>query len=190
RNAMGIDINRDARSGTTPEGRILIEAAKSISPQYAFNLHDQQPYYAAGFNQKPATISFLAPAYNYERDTNQTRADAMRLIVGMNRLLQQFIEGGVAKYDDAHEPRGFGDNFQKWGASTVLIESGGYPNVPEKQYILHHIFLIILNGQMDIASNKDKKYEVEEYAGITDNRVKINDLLIRNLTVKNDTLDY
>jgi len=190
RNAMGIDINRDARSGTTPEGKILIQAAKTIAPQYAFNLHDQQPYYAAGFNQKPATISFLAPAYNYERDTNQTRADAMRLIVGMNRLLQQYIEGGVAKYDDAHEPRGFGDNFQKWGASTILIESGGYPNDPEKQYIRRLNFLIILNGLIDIATNNYQKYNVDEYAGIPDNRVKINDLLIRNITFKNDTLAY
>lgn len=190
RNAMGIDINRDARSGTTPEGRILIEAAKTISPQYAFNLHDQQPYYAAGFNKKPATVSFLAPAYNYERDTNQTRADAMRLIVGMNRLLQNYIEGGVAKYDDAHEPRGFGDNFQKWGASTVLIESGGYPNDPEKQFIRRLNFLVILNGLIDIATENYRNYRVEEYANIPENRVKINDLLIRNLTYKNDTIEY
>src|SRR5690606_29145390 len=147
-------------------------------------------YYAAGFNQKPATISFLAPAYNYERDTNQTRADAMRLIVGMNRLLQQFIEGGVAKYDDAHEPRGFGDNFQKWGARTVLIESGGYPNDPEKQHIRRLNFYIILNSLIDIATDNYKNYDHASYAAIPENRTKMSDLVIRNLTYKTDSLTY
>lgn len=190
RNAMAIDINRDARSGTTPEGKILIDAAKNVQPEYGFNLHDQQPYYSAGYSKTPATISFLAPAYNYERDTNEVRADAMRLIVGMNKLLQHYIPNGVAKYDDTHEPRGFGDNFQKWGARTVLIESGGYPNDPEKQYIRKLNFLIILNGLIDIASDNYKKYQANEYDSIPENTSKHHDLLVRNLTYQSDTLQY
>src|SRR5690606_4079409 len=190
RNAMSIDINRDARSGTSPEGRILIQAAKTIEPDFAFNLHDQQPYYAAGFENKPATVSFLAPAYNYDRDTNATRLDAMRLIVGMDKLLQTYIPGGVAKYDDAHEPRGFGDNFQKWGARTVLIESGGYPDDPEKQHIRRLNFYILLNALIDIATDNYKKYDHSNYAAIPENRTKMNDLVIRNLSYKTDSLEY
>lgn len=190
RNAMGIDINRDARSGTTPEGRLLIDAAKAIEPDFAFNLHDQQPYYASGYSNKPATISFLAPAYNYNRDTNEIRLDAMKMIVSMNQLLQNYIPGGVAKYDDAHEPRGFGDNFQKWGARTVLIESGGYPNDPEKQYIRKLNFYIILSSLIDIATNNYEKYNRANYEEIPLNRSKMNDLIIRNLTYKTDTLTY
>lgn len=190
RNAMAIDINRDARSGTTPEGKILIDAAKNVQPDYGFNLHDQQPYYSAGYNKTPATISFLAPAYNYERDTNEVRADAMRMIVGMNKLLQNYIPDGVAKYDDTHEPRGFGDNFQKWGARTVLIESGGYPNDPEKQYIRKLNFFIILNGLIDIATDNYKHYSAGEYDSIPENTSKHHDLVIRNLTYQSDTLRY
>lgn len=190
RNAMAIDINRDARSGTTPEGKILIEAAKTVQPEYGFNLHDQQPYYSAGYSKTPATISFLAPAYNYERDTNEVRADAMRLIVGMNQLLQHYIPNGVAKYDDTHEPRGFGDNFQKWGARTVLIESGGYPNDPEKQFIRKLNFFIILNGLIDIATDNYKNYSAKDYMSIPENTSKHHDLLIRNLTYQSDTLQY
>jgi len=190
RNAMAIDINRDARSGTTPEGKILIDAAKNVQPDYGFNLHDQQPYYSAGYNKTPATISFLAPAYNYERDTNEVRADAMRLIVGMNKLLQQYIPNGVAKYDDTHEPRGFGDNFQKWGARTVLIESGGYPDDPEKQHIRKLNFFIILNGLIDIATDNYRHYSAGEYDSIPENTSKHHDLLIRNLTYQSDTLQY
>jgi len=190
RNAMGIDINRDARAGTTPEGKILINAAKAIEPQYGFNLHDQQLYYAAGFSNKPASISFLAPAYNYERDTNTIRSDAMRMIVGMNQLLQNYIHGGVAKYDDSHEPRGFGDNFQKWGARTVLIETGGYANDPEKQYLRKLNFYIILNSLIDIATDNYKKYDANDYEDIPENRTKISDLVIRNISYKTDSLNY
>lgn len=190
RNAMSIDINRDARSGTSPEAQILIQAAKTVEPHFAFNLHDQQPYYAAGFGSEPATISFLAPAYNYERDTNAIRLDAMRMIVGMNKLLQHYIPGGVAKYDDAHEPRGFGDNFQKWGARTVLIESGGYHNDPEKQHIRRLNFYIILNALIDIATDNYKNFNPAHYEAIPDNRTKMSDLVIRNLRYETDSLSY
>jgi len=190
RNAMGIDINRDARSGTTPEGKILIKAAKTIEPDFGFNLHDQQPYYAAGYSSRPAAISFLAPAYNYERDTNSNRSDAMKMIVGMNKLLQNYIPGGVAKYDDTHEPRGFGDNFQKWGTRTVLIESGGFPNDPEKQHLRKLNFYIILSSLIDIATDNYAKYKTADYEAIPLNRNKISDLIIRNLTYDTDTLNY
>jgi hypothetical protein len=190
RNALGIDINRDARSGTTPEGAILIEAAKRNQPEYGFNLHDQQRYYTAGYSDNAATISFLAPAYNYEREVNSVREDAMKIIVGMNKTLQGFIPDGVAKYDDTHEPRGFGDNFQKWGARTVLIESGGYPGDTEKQYIRKLNFIIILSSILDIAKNNYQHYDPSEYEKIPENRTKLNELLIRNIGNTIDSFTY
>ena len=190
RNALGIDINRDARSGTSPEAAILINAAKQNKPEYAFNLHDQQRYYTAGYQKKSATIAFLAPTYNYEREINETRRDAMKLIVGMNDLLQKYIPGGVAKYDDAHEPRGFGDNFQKWGARTILIESGGLPNDPEKQVIRKLNFIIILNALIDIAQDNYQSIDDSKYDSIPDNRLKGSELVIRNIEHKVDSFVY
>src|SRR5690606_41600774 len=61
--------------------------------------------------------------------------DAMKIAAGINQLLQAYVPGGVAKYDDTYSPRSFGDNFQSWGTRTVLIESGGYKGDPEKQFI-------------------------------------------------------
>lgn len=190
RNSLGIDINRDARSGTTPEGAILIEAAKRNQPEYGFNLHDQQRYYTAGYSDNAATISFLAPAYNYEREVNSVREDAMKIIVGMNKTLQGFIPDGVAKYDDTHEPRGFGDNFQKWGARTVLIESGGYPGDTEKQYIRKLNFIIILSSILDIAKNNYQHHDPSEYEKIPENRTKLNELVIRNIGNTIDSFTY
>jgi hypothetical protein len=48
-------------------------------------------------------------------------------------MFQSQIPGRVAKYDETFNPRAFGENMQKWGASTVLIESGALPDDPEKQ---------------------------------------------------------
>src|SRR5690606_8779072 len=45
RNAMDVDLNRDARSGATVEGRLLLNAAKTVEPDYGFNLHDMHIYY-------------------------------------------------------------------------------------------------------------------------------------------------
>src|SRR5690606_24271330 len=103
---------------------------------------------------------------------------------------QNYIPGGVAKYDDAHEPRGFGDNFQKWGTSTILIESGGYPNDPEKQHIRKLNFLIILNSIIDIVTGSYKNFPIEDYESIPENLNKISDLIIRNIKYKSDTLNY
>ena len=59
----------------------------------------------------------------------------MKIIVFMNDILQKYAPGQVGRYNDDFEPRAFGDNIQKWGTSTILIESGGYPNDIEKQEI-------------------------------------------------------
>ncbi|WP_134090569.1 M14 family zinc carboxypeptidase [Olivibacter sp. XZL3] len=190
RNALDIDLNRDARETASPEARLLKKAADTNKPHFGFNLHDQHIYYNVPGTGNPATISFLAPAYNHEKDINEVRGRAMQLIVGMNKLLQQYIPDGVAKYDDTHEPRGFGDNFQKWGASTVLIESGGFKNDSEKQYIRKLNFLIILNALIEIAQESYSQYDRDAYKDIPQNATKLSDLLIKNIRAKRDSVSY
>jgi hypothetical protein len=190
RNAYDIDLNRDAIHLISPEARILKEARDSFEPEFGFNLHDQQIYYNASGTEKPATISVLAPAFNYEKDINEVRERALKVIVGMNELLQEVIPGHVGKYDDGFEPRAFGDNFQKWGTSTILIESGGYPNDPDKQYIRELNFIIILNALYEIAEGTYDQYAVEDYFEIPDNDTKLMDLMLRNVTIKRDNLEY
>ena len=36
--------------------------------------------------------------------------------------------GMISRYDDTHEPRAFGDTIQATGASTMLVEAGGWPD--------------------------------------------------------------
>lgn len=190
RNAYDIDLNRDAIHTTSPEAVILRKAREDFSPEYGFNLHDQQIYYNVERTAKPATISVLAPAYNYETEINEVRKRALQVIVGMNELLQELIPGQVGKYDDAFEPRAFGDNFQKWGTSTILIESGGYPNDPEKQYIRELNFMIILNALYSIAEGSYTSHDVADYFKIPDNDIKLMDVMLRNVTIKRNDLEY
>ncbi|GGF48870.1 M14 family metallopeptidase [Echinicola rosea] len=183
RNAYGIDLNRDAIKEVSPEAKILKAARADFGADFGFNLHDQQIYYNVEQTPKPATISVLAPAYNYKTEVNDVRAKAMQVIVGMNRILQKVTPGQVGKYNDAFEPRAFGDNFQKWGTSTILIESGGYPDDLDKQYIRQLNFMIILNALYEIAQGDYNRYAVEDYFRIPDNDNKLMDLLLKNVTI-------
>ncbi len=190
RNAMDVDLNRDARAGETVEGRILIEAAKRVEPSYGFNLHDMNIYYNVPGTPNPVTIALLAPAYNAERDINDVRGSAMQIAVSMNRILQGYVPGGVAKYDDTYSPRAFGDNFQSWGVSTVLIESGGYKGDPEKQFIRKLNFIIILNALIEIAQNSFVQYDINEYETIPFSDSKLSDVLLRHVGASRDSIGY
>ena len=146
RNSADVDINRDARGLQTPEGQILMNFIDKIKPDFAFNLHDQEKYYSAGNNPKTATISFLAPAFNYEKDIDESRKKSMQLIVFMNSVLQNYISDKVAKYFDTFMPNAFGDLVQKKGVSTILIESGWFAGDTKKQFVRKLNFTAILSA--------------------------------------------
>ena len=184
RTAQEIDMNRDALHLQTPEARILKTLQQTLKPDYGFNLHDQSPRYTAGHTPKVATISFLATAYDYERTINPVRERSMKMIVRMNQLLQEFIPGQVARFSDEHEPRAFGDNIQKWGTTLVLIESGGYPGDPEKQYIRQLNFVAILCGLAAVADGSVDREDRDEYYQIPENGRYLFDFLMRNVTLQ------
>lgn len=186
RTAMNVDMNRDARAGKTIEGALLKAQAMSLKPQYAFNLHDQNSYYNVPGTKTPVSISLLAPAFNQARAINPVREGAMQIIAGMNRLLKQYIPNAIAKYDDEYTPRGFGDNFQSWGASTVLIESGAFAGDPEKMEIRKLNFAIILNALVEIAQGSYKNYAAQEYHDLPFNASQLHDLVLRDITVVKD----
>ncbi len=181
RTATGIDMNRDALRTQTPEGALLKSLQNTLKPDFAFNLHDQGTRYSAGASEKQATISFLATAYNFDREWNDVRTRSMQVICKMNDVLQQFVPGHVAKYSDEHEPRAFGDNIQKWGSSLILIESGGYKDDREKQFIRKLNFTAILAALHSIAEKNYRKYRLKNYEAIPNNDNYLFDVLIRNV---------
>ena len=180
RNRLGIDINRDALRLQSPEGKTLKRVRDSLDADFGFNLHDQSTYYNAERTDKPATISYLAPAYNYEKDINEVRANAMKVIAFMNDIIQQYAPGQVGKYNDDFEPRAFGDNIQKWGTSAILIESGGYAQDVEKQEIRKLNYVSILSAIYTIAKGTYKDISIEKYEKIPENDRKLFDLKVAN----------
>jgi Zinc carboxypeptidase len=181
RTATEIDMNRDALRLQTPEGVLLKRLQNTLMPDFAFNLHDQGSRTSAGNNPKQATISFLATAYNMERDWNKVRKRSMQVICSMNAVLQQFIAGHIAKYSDEHEPRAFGDNIQKWGSSLILIESGGYKGDLEKQFIRKLNFVAILSAFQAVSERTYTKYKLKNYESLPTNDGYLFDILIRNV---------
>lgn len=185
RNFYDIDLNRDASRLQCPEAVILKSVFDSLKADFGFNLHDQSHRYSVGNSFRTATISFLAPAYNYEKEFNAVRDNAVKVIGNMYQVLNQFIPGHIAKYSDEYEPRAFGDNFQKWGTSTILIESGGWKDDPEKQFIRKINFITILSAIKIIAEESYKNISTDVYESIPFNDDYIFDLILRNVYIQN-----
>ncbi|NID11748.1 peptidase M14 [Fibrella aestuarina] len=183
RTSADIDMNRDALRLQSPESVLLKRLQQTLKPLVGFNLHDQNPRYSVGNSGKQAVVSFLATAYDPARHVNEVRKRSMQLIVGMNRVLQQFIPGQVARYDDEFEPRAFGDNIQKWGTTLILIESGGQVGDPEKMSIRRLNFVAILTALYAIATESYIAETITDYQAIPENTRSLFDLLIRNATV-------
>lgn len=191
RTSQGIDMNRDALRLQTPEARILRERIHKMKPMFGFNLHDQSPYYSAGQTNFPAALSFLAPAFNEAKDINPVRRRAMELIGVLNDDLQQLIPGHIGRYDDTFNVRAFGDNIQKWGVSTILVESGAYQHDPDKEYIRKLNFLLLLRAFEAICNNSYEDRGIDAYESLPFN-VKENfcDLMIRNAVVVGEGGEY
>lgn len=183
RNINQIDINRDAVKQQSVEGRLLKSIYDSLKMDFGFNLHDQGSKYSVGHSPKTAAISFLAPPFNDEKEVNMTRGRAIELIGYLNTMLGGFIPGHIAKYSDDFEPRAFGDNFQKWGMSTILIESGGWVGDAEKQFLRKMNFVILLSAFKSIATGNYQSISSEIYESIPFNNNFIYDLVLRNLSI-------
>jgi hypothetical protein len=187
-NYLDIDINRDAFRTQTPEGKILKETFNDVKADFGFNLHDQNPRYSAGNNYRNATISFLAPPYNKNRFVNITRSNAISLISGLTRILNKFIPGHIGKYYDEYEHRAFGDTFQGLGTSTILIESGGWKNDTEKQFLRKLNFILLLSAINSIIDSDYRDETADIYNNLPLNEELLYDLVLRNLKYAgNDT---
>lgn len=183
RNALDLDLNRDARAGECPESRILQAAMKDIAPDFSFNLHDQRRFYNISGTAKPSTISFLAPAYEVTESVNEGRLAAMQLIAAMRQDLESVIPGQIGLYDDSFAPRAFGDYSQALGSSTILIEAGWQQYDMEKEFVRQLNFTLLVSALQSIAEQSFKAYTEEDYRRIPMNDEKLFDVLLRNVMV-------
>ena len=182
-NAQGIDVNRDARNLATPEARALKSVQERLRPDFGFNLHDQNPRTRVGGTERQAAIALLAPAFDESRSDNEVRDRAKHVAATIRRAMEPLVPGLIARYDDAFNPRAFGDLMQTWGTSTVLIESGGHANDPQKQYLRKVNFVGILAALEAIASRDYLRSDREWYEQLLFNGRSPVDILFRGGTV-------
>ncbi len=190
RNFFNFDINRDFARLQTPEAKILKTTFDLINADFGFNLHDQSRLYSAGHNFKQATISLLAPPFDIENSINDIRIKSMLLTGKIFNIISSFIPGHIARYSDEYEPRAFGDNFQKLGTSTILIESGGWKNDPEKLFVRKMNFITLLTSFKSIMEGTFLNESLETYNSIPLNQKDLFDLVIRNLKINNNGFEY
>lgn len=184
-NARNIDLNRDAVNRIAKESNLLRNFLEEFDPQFCFNLHDQRTIFGIEGTKNTATISFLAPSEEESRALTAGRKQTMNVIVAMNALLQNIIPNNIGRYSDEFYPTATGDNFQKLGYNTILIESGHYPNDYQRETSREFTFYSILQGLHHIAT-ADNFDSYESYFKIPNNEKMFYDVIHRFSDAKKD----
>lgn len=186
-NANEIDLNRDAQNLSQPESVVLRKTFETFQPYYCYNLHDQRTIYGAGDNGDSATVSFLAPAFNENRDINEVRIKAMNVIVAMNTTLQQFIPNQVGRFDDSFNLNCVGDTFQYLNVPTILFEAGHFANDYEREITRKYIFIALVSGIKFLHENDIVLNEIGDYLKIPQNKVVFYDFVYKNVKINYDS---
>ena len=184
-NGNNIDLNRDAVDRKAKESKLLRSILETFNPQFCFNLHDQRTIFNVEHTKNPATISFLAPSEEETRALTKGRKETMNVIVSMNSMLQNAIPNCVGRYTDEFYPTATGDNFQKLGYNTILIESGHYPEDYHREASRKYTFFSILQGLFHIANTTDFS-TYKDYFTIPNNDKVFYDVIHRYQNSKND----
>ncbi|MDO5104962.1 M14 metallopeptidase family protein [Capnocytophaga sp.] len=179
-NANEVDLNRDAFTLSQPESQCLRKAYNLVQPDFCFNLHDQRTIFSAGKTKNPATVSFLAPSFNENRDINAVRQKAMEVIEVMNEMLQMYIPNQVGRFDDSFNINCTGDMYTYLGTPTILFESGFYPNDYNREETRKYIALSIVTALKYIEKDNFTNVKKEQYFNIPENDTLFFDVLLRD----------
>lgn len=185
RNAINIDLNRDFLHNQSTELPILKAQASKKDYKFLFNLHDQRSIFHPKGKKHPATLSFLSPSMNQERDLTDSRVDAMKLIMSMYNELSPILSDGIARFTDEFYPKATGDNFQKLNFPTILIECGHFPNDYDREKTREYTFYAILSALKAIAEDSWQDNNHIDYQNIPENSNKAFDFIYRNVKIKN-----
>lgn len=179
-NANEVDLNRDAQLRTQPESKILRSIFNDFKPDFCYNLHGQRTIFSAGKANKPATVSFLAPAQDEACTITTNRKIAMEVIGKMNEMLQKVIPNQVGVYDDAFNLNCVGDTFQSENVPTMLFEAGHFMDDYEREQTRKYIFISLLTSLDYIATVDVSGNLYEPYFEIPENDKCFLDIIIRN----------
>lgn len=187
-NANEVDLNRDAQNLTQIESRVLRKVIDNFSPDLCLNLHDQRTIFGLRQTSKPATISFLSPSYNPQKDINAVRLTAMKYITIMSATLQKYISGQVGRFDDSFNINCIGDTLQYQNIPTILIEAGHFADDYQRDITRGFVFLAILELLFNWDIKKEEEVVRKEYFDIPQNEKIFFDLIYRNVQVSYENI--
>ena len=187
-NANNVDLNRDAQELSQPESVTLNKLFKTFKPHFCINLHGQRTIFSAGDANYPATLSFLAPAENEERDITETRKKAMRIISYMNTELQQLIPNQIGRYDDGFNANCVGDAFTMAGVPTILFESGHYKDDYDREEVRAYTFTALWVCLKAIRDKNQIDDNHLKYFNIPENNKLFCDIIISNVDVNGQNM--
>ncbi len=188
-NANNIDLNRDSQDLTQPESVVLRNTFEAFKPDYCYNLHDQRTIFGVDDTGKPATLSFLAPSYNEEREVNESRLKAINLIAGMNAVLQQYIPGQIGRFDDSFNINCIGDTFQFLGVPTILFEAGHFPEDYDREKTREFVFMALVISFDLLSENVVVDNGMDKYLNIPQNKVVFYDFIYKNIKINYDGIE-
>lgn len=181
-NAIGIDMNRDARALATPEAQALKRVRDEIDARWGFNLHDQNVRTRLGRSGRDVLVALLAPPPG-AGETSPANQAAQRMCALLVEALVPVVGDQIARYDESFNPRAFGDLMSRWGTSTVLIESGGEISDPQKDRLRKANFAALLVAFDAIATGAWEDVPPDRYRQLPLNAPWIHDLLVRGALV-------
>ncbi|WP_185853320.1 M14 family zinc carboxypeptidase [Blattabacterium cuenoti] len=191
RNAINIDLNRDAVRLQSPEIQALFQEIYKEKPHILFNLHDQRSIYNVGnkyFN--PAILSFLSPSVD-SKDIHSIHTIHKKRSMGIIHFIAKEIQkilpdvGSVGRFSDEFYPTATGDNLQKLGYPCVLFEAGNYPKDNHKDRIRKYNTLSILAGFYFISSHKENlEKDYKCYLSIPENKNVLLDKIYRKVKIQ------
>ena len=183
-NADGVDLNRDVLDQVAKESTILHDVLKEVNPHYCFNLHDQRTIFTVGDTKKTATLSFLAPSIDVSRKVTEGRKKTMSVIASINTVIQELIPGHVGRYTDEFYPTATGDNFEKAGHHTILIEAGHHVDDYEREQVRYYNFVALIQGLHYLASNTLSSHDT--YFDIPNNTKFFVDIIYENIYIEDE----
>lgn len=185
-NANKVDLNRDSVNLSQPESQLLRKTFDEFKPDFCYNLHDQRTIFGAGTSGNVATVSFLAPSFNENRDINDVRIKAMNVIVAMNNELQKYIPNQVGRFDDGFNLNCIGDMFTFLNVPTILFEAGHFQDDYYREYTRKMIFISLISGLKHIYENDIVNNEIANYLSIPQNNTVFYDFLYKNIKINYD----
>lgn len=188
-NANLVDLNRDAVAETQPEMQLLKQVYNQFKPDFCYNLHDQRTIFGTLEYNLPATISFLAPAFDSACTYNSSRLKAVEVINTMFEVLNPYLPNQIGRFDDSYNVNCTGDYFTTQNTPTILFEAGHFNSDYNREESRKFIFIALLSSFLNKSENVVVDNVLTNYLRIPQNNKCFFDFIYRNVKIIDNNVE-